>query len=380
MQLSPKLTKVDTSIFSVMSALANKHNAINLSQGFPNFESDQKLIDAVSNAMNTGYNQYAPMAGSFDLRQAISKKFEYLYNSSYHPETEITVTAGATQAIFSILSAFIKPGDEVIIFKPAYDSYQPSIEANGGKAIAIALEAPHYSIDWTHVEQQISAATKMIIINTPHNPSGTVMHQTDMLQLQKLTEGTNILVLSDEVYEHIIFDGESHQSVCLFSDLKKRSFITASFGKTFHNTGWKVGYCCAPKALMEAFRALHQFTVFSVHHPTQKGLADYLAESNHYVHLSEFYQEKRDTFLDLIKASRFKFTPSKGTYFQVLDFSNITSENDLLFAKRLTIEKGLASIPLSVFNDQQRDDKVLRFCFAKTNDTLKAAAQILNSI
>lgn len=380
MNFKPKLTKAETSIFSIMSALANKHNAINLSQGFPNFKSDQKLIDAVSKAMNTGYNQYAPMAGNLKLRQAIATKFELLYNSSYHPETEITVTAGATQAIFTIISTFIKPNDEVIIFKPAYDCYEPAITLNGGKPIAIGLQVPNYKIDWSLVEKSINHNTKMIIINTPHNPSGTVMSRTDLLKLQELTNHTDIIILSDEVYEHIIFDGEQHQSACLFPQLKKRSFITASFGKTFHNTGWKVGYCCAPKALMEAFRNVHQFNVFSVHHPTQKGLADYLTHPNHYLYLSDFYQKKRDTFLELIKDSRFKFIPSKGTYFQILDFSEVTSEKDTDFAKRLTIEKGLASIPLSVFNEKQRDDKVLRFCFAKTTETLKSAAQILNTI
>ncbi|MCD2257942.1 methionine aminotransferase [Psychroserpens luteolus] len=380
MQLDPKLTNVETSIFSVMSALANKHNAINLSQGFPNFKSDQKLIDSVSKAMNSGYNQYAPMPGNFELRQAISKKIELLYNTHYHPENEITITAGATQAIFTIISTFIKPEDEVIIFKPAYDCYEPTIDLNGGKTIAIALETPNYQIDWDKVAQRINKKTKLIIINTPHNPSGTVMSKADMLKLQELTNGTNIIVLSDEVYEHIIFDKVQHQSVCLFSELKKRSFITASFGKTFHNTGWKVGSCCAPKDLMDAFRTVHQFNVFSVHHPTQKALADYLKEPQHYLDLSHFYQEKRDTFLNLIKDSRFKFTPSKGTYFQVLDYSEITSESDIDFAKRLTIEKGIASIPLSVFNDDRRDDKVLRFCFAKTDETLEAAAKILNTI
>ncbi len=380
MQFTPKLTNVETSIFSVMSALANKHNAINLSQGFPNFKSDQKLIDGVTKAMNSGYNQYAPMAGSLELREAISKKFELQYNSSYHPETEITITAGATQAIFTVISTFIKPMDEVIIFKPAYDSYQPSIEANGGTSIAIALEAPNYTINWDLVKQAITSKTKMIIVNTPHNPSGTVLTKNDMLKLQKLTQNTNIIVLSDEVYEHIIFDDEQHQSVCLFSDLKQRSFITASFGKTFHNTGWKVGYCCAPKALMEAFRNLHQFNVFSVHHPTQKALAEYLQEPNHYLELPKFYQEKRDTFLNLIKDSRFKFTPSKGTYFQVLDYSEITDMNDVEFARQLTTKNGIASIPLSVFYDNKIDHNVLRFCFAKTNDTLKQAANILNNI
>ena len=380
MQFTPKLTDVETSIFSVMSALANKHNAINLSQGFPNFKSDQKLIDGVTLAMNSGYNQYAPMAGSLELRQAISKKFEILYNLSYHPETEITVTAGATQAIFTIISSFIKPNDEVIIFKPAYDSYQPSIEANGGKVISIALEAPNYRINWDTVKDNINPNTKMIIINTPHNPTGTVMSNNDMLKLQELTDGTNIIILSDEVYEHIIFDGEQHQSICRFQNLKQRSFITASFGKTFHNTGWKIGYCCAPKELMEAFRNVHQFNVFSVHHPTQKALADYLQDSSNYLELPNFYQEKRDTFLNLIKDSRFKFKPSKGTYFQVLEYSEITTINDVEFAKQLTIENGIASIPLSVFYDNKLDHKVLRFCFAKTNETLKQAADILNEI
>ncbi|WP_299225407.1 methionine aminotransferase [uncultured Psychroserpens sp.] len=380
MQFTPKLTKIETSIFSVMSALAHKHNAINLSQGFPNFKSDQKLIDGVSKAMNSGYNQYAPMPGSLELRKAISKKFNHLYNTSYHPEDEITITAGATQAIFTVISTFIKPNDEVIIFKPAYDCYEPAIQLNGGKPITVALEAPKYQINWTYVKQCINGNTKLIIINTPHNPSGAVLHKNDMFKLQELTDGTDIIVLSDEVYEHIIFDDEQHQSACRFSGLKERTFITASFGKTFHNTGWKIGYCCAPKALMQAFRNVHQFNVFSVHHPTQKALADYLQEPNHYIELSEFYQKKRDFFLNLIRGSKFKFTPSKGTYFQVLDYSNITDESDIDFAKRLTTENGIASIPLSVFNEHQRDDKVLRFCFAKTDDTLKQAAEILNII
>jgi methionine aminotransferase len=380
MQFTPKLTNAEVSIFSVMSALANEHNAINLSQGFPNFKSDQKLIDSVTKAMNSGYNQYAPMAGSLELRKAISKKFDLLYHSSYHPETEITITAGATQAIFTIISSFVKPNDEVILFKPAYDCYQPAVELNGGKAIAIDLQAPNYQIDWNLVEKHISKKTKMILINTPHNPTGTVMSEHDMLKLQELTDETDIIVLSDEVYEHIIFDGREHESICKFNGLKQRSFITASFGKTFHNTGWKIGYCCAPKTLMEAFRNVHQFNVFSVHHPTQKALADYLNDPNHYLELPRFYQEKRDRFLNLIKDSRFKCIPSKGTYFQVLDYSDITSKNDVEFAKELTIKKGIASIPLSVFYDNKLDHKALRFCFAKTNDTLQRAAAILNKI
>ncbi len=380
MQHKSKLPQVGTTIFSVMSALAKEHQAINLSQGFPNFESDKKLMDFVTKAMQSGYNQYAPMPGNTELLKAIANKYEKLYNTSYHPESEITVTAGATQAIYTIISAFVKADDEVIIFTPAYDCYEPAITIHNGKTIPIQLHAPSYCIDWDIVKSKISAKTKMIIINTPHNPSGTVLTKTDLLKLQELTANTDIIVLSDEVYEHIIFDNESHQSICLFPELKKRSFITASFGKTFHNTGWKMGYCCAPKDLMIEFRKVHQFNVFSVNHPMQKGLADYLQEPSRYLELSGFYQEKRDLFLELIKDSRFDFIPAKGTYFQVLDFSKITKENDVEFAKRLTKEHKIAAIPLSVFNENKKDDNMLRFCFAKTDETLKQAAEILNKI
>lgn len=380
MNFKSKLPNTSTSIFTVMSALAKQHNAINLSQGFPDFPSSKKLNDLVANAMNTGYNQYAPMAGNLDLRLAIAHKYELLYKSHYHPEKEITVTAGATQAIYTIISAFVNKNDEVIIFKPAYDSYQPAIEINGGKPIAVQLEAPNYKVNWDEVASKISSKTKMIIINSPHNPSGTIWSKEDMLQLQKLTNGTNIIVLSDEVYEHIVFDDAQHQSVCLFQDLKQRSFITASFGKTFHNTGWKIGYCCAPDYLMSEFRKVHQFNVFSVHHPSQKGIADYMQDSETYLGLNAFFQQKRDLFLKLISESRFKFQPSKGTYFQVLDYSEITDEYDVDFAKRLTKEFKMASIPLSVFNDNGKDDKVLRFCFAKTDETLLQAAEIMNRI
>lgn len=380
MQHQSKLPNVGTTIFTVMSALANKHNAINLSQGFPNYPSSQKLKDLVSNAMNNGYNQYAPMAGNLDLRLAIANKYQLLYKSTYHPEKEITVTAGATQAIYTIVSAFIRPKDEVIIFKPAYDCYQPAVELNGGITIPIQLSAPSYSVDWDEVAAKINNRTKMIIINSPHNPSGTIWSKADMQVLEKLTKNTNIIVLSDEVYEHIVFNNEQHQSACLFSDLKQRSFITASFGKTFHNTGWKIGYCCAPEELMHEFRKVHQFNVFSVNHPAQKGIADFMQNANTYLNLNEFFQHKRDLFLNLISESRFEFKPSKGTYFQVLDYSNITNEHDVDFAKRLTKDYKIASIPLSVFNEKGKNDKVLRFCFAKTEDTLIKAAEILNNI
>lgn len=377
MDFKSKLPNVSITIFTKMSALANAHNAINLSQGFPNYPSSQKLNDLVTNAMNTGYNQYAPMAGNLDLRLAISNKYELLYKSTYHPEKEITVTAGATQAIYTIVSAFTRPNDEVIIFKPAYDCYEPAVQVNGGKVIPIQLSAPDYKVDWTFVASKISSKTKMIMINSPHNPSGTIWSKDDMLQLQKITKDTNIIVLSDEVYEHIVFDNQQHQSACLFEDLKQRSFITASFGKTFHNTGWKIGYCCAPENLMSEFRKVHQFNVFSVHHPTQKGIADYMQDAETYLGLNAFFQQKRDLFLSLISESRFKFKPSQGTYFQVLDYTEITDEHDVEFAKRLTTNFKLASIPLSVFNENNKDDKVLRFCFAKTDETLIKAAKIL---
>jgi methionine aminotransferase len=363
-----------------MSALAHQHKAINLSQGFPNFESDKTLQELVTKAMYDGFNQYAPMPGTFGLRNAIAQKIDHLYGSTYHPESEIVVTAGATQAIYTAITAFIRPKDEVIVFRPAYDCYVPTIELNGGIPISIQLEAPHYKVDWDEVRTKVNSNTKMIIINTPHNPSGTIFSKDDMLQLQEIIIDTNIIVLSDEVYEHIIFDGLEHQSVCRFSELKARSFITASFGKTFHNTGWKVGYCCAPKALMEEFVKVHQFNVFSVNHPVQKALAVYLQNASHYEDLSELFQEKRDLFLSLIKDSRFTFIPSQGTYFQTVNYSEISAVNDEEFAKWMTIEKGVAAIPVSVFNAGKYDQKMLRFCFAKTDDTLKRAAEILNKI
>ncbi|WP_418602244.1 methionine aminotransferase [Hwangdonia sp.] len=375
-----KLPDVGTTIFTVMGALAKKHHAINLAQGFPDFKMDENLIDLVTSAMQNGHNQYAPMQGDLGLREAIAKKFDLLYGTSYHPENEITITTGATQAIFSIISAFIKPNDEVIIFRPAYDCYEPTIALNGGKTVSVALESPNFKVDWNEVKSKINSRTKMMVINTPQNPIGTVFSEADMRQLQQLTIGTDIIILSDEVYEHMVFDGEKHQSACLFPDLKSRSFIVASFGKTFHNTGWKMGYCCAPQPLMSELRKVHQFNVFSVNHPMQKALAAYLQNENRYLELSAFYQQKRDLFLSLIKDSRFKFTPSKGTYFQLLDYSGITQENDVDFAKRLTVENKLTSIPISVFYDTKIESKMLRFCFAKKDETLKQAAEILNQI
>ena len=363
-----------------MSALASKYNAINLSQGFPNFKSDQLLIDAVNRAMSDGYNQYAPMEGDIHLRYSISEKIKNAHQATYNPENEITITAGATQAIFTAIAATIVPKDEVIIFTPAYDCYEPTITLFGGITVPIQLEAPLYKPDWDKVAKVISAKTRMIIINTPHNPSGTIFNNEDMLVLQQLVEKYNLIVLSDEVYEHIIFDHHVHESVAKYPALASRSFIVASFGKTFHNTGWKIGYCIAPVHLMKKFQQVHQYNVFCVNHPIQKALATYMEDTNTYRSLPDFYQKKRDYFLQKIAPSRFKVIPSQGTYFQLLDFSTLTNESDITFAERLTIEKGIATIPTSVFNSNGQDFKQIRVCFAKDDKTLNDAATILNTI
>ncbi len=380
MHFHSKLPDVSTTIFTVMSKMAHEHQAINLAQGFPGFDSDPKLQQLVTKAMSDGYNQYAPMQGVYSLREQITQKLNTLYGSDYHPETEVTVTAGATQAIYTIVSAFIRPDDEVIILKPAYDCYEPAVIVNGGKVIPIQLKAPDYKVNWKAVEDAITPKTKMLFINTPHNPTGTILHKEDMLELERILEGTDIILLSDEVYEHIVFDGKRHESVARYPALRARSFITASFGKTFHNTGWKMGYTVAPKELMAEFQKVHQFNVFSVHHPSQKAFAQYLKEPDHYLELNDFYQQKRDLFLNLIEGSRFTAKPAAGTYFQMLDYSAITSESDTAFAKAVTINHKLASIPTSVFNVDQEDFKMLRFCVAKDDETLEKAAEILTSI
>ncbi|PKP40580.1 MAG: methionine aminotransferase [Bacteroidetes bacterium HGW-Bacteroidetes-13] len=380
MHIKSKLPQTGTTIFTIMSALAAEHNAINLSQGFPDFESSSELINLVTDAMKKGYNQYAPMPGVLRLREVISEKIASLYGVNYHPESEITITAGGTQAIFTILSAFVKPGDEVIVFKPAYDCYEPAIQLNGGKAISVQLRAPGFQVDWNEVRSLVNERTKMVIINTPNNPSGTVFSKDDMTQLASILEDTNILLLSDEVYEHLIFDGAQHQSAARFPALAERAFIVSSFGKTFHNTGWKMGYCAAPAELMKFFRQVHQFNVFCVNHPVQIALAAYLKNPDTYLTLPDFYQQKRDFFVKRIETSRFKILPCQGTYFQLLDYSAITDEKDTDFAIRLTKEYKLASIPVSVFNENQLDQKLLRFCFAKKEETLEKAGEILSKI
>ncbi|MCM8569486.1 methionine aminotransferase [Gramella jeungdoensis] len=375
--ISSKLPDTTPSIFSVMSRMANEYNAINLSQGFPNFETDKKLKKLVTKAMKKGYNQYPPSHGVQELREEIAKKIADLYDKEYDPETEITLTAGATQALYCAITAFIHPGDEVIVLKPAYDSYEPTIQINGGKPVLIQLKGENYKVDWNEVKEAITPRTKMIIINTPHNPTGTVLLEEDMKKLEEMLEGTDIILLSDEVYEHLIFDGIDHQSASKLPGLAERAIVCASFGKTFHNTGWKTGYCVAPEYLMKEIWKIHEVTVFSVNHPMQKAYSEYIKTPEHYLELSSFYQKKRDLFLNLIEQSRFKFSPSLGTYFQLLNYSDITQENDVTFAERLVKEHGLASIPVSVFNIDQKDHKQLRFCFAKTDETLEQAAEIL---
>ena len=375
-----KLPNVTTSIFTIMSKMASDYNALNLSQGFPNFKSDPFLIELVNKAMEEGYNQYAPMPGYLELREIISNKTTLLHSKKYNPNTEITITAGATQAIFTAIATIINKDDEAIIFTPAYDCYGPAIELFGGITIPVQLKAPFYKPNWEEVEGKITDKTTLVIVNTPHNPSGMIFSEDDMLHLQFLSEKYNLIVISDEVYEHIIFDGLTHYSVAKYPELASRSFIAASFGKTFHNTGWKTGYCLAPENLMNEFKKIHQYNVFSVNSPIQKALSAYLKTPEHYLSLSSFYQQKRDVFLELIKDSKFKIIPSKGTYFQMLDFSDISNESDLLFAERLTKDYKIATIPTSVFNENQEDFKQIRVCFAKTEETLISAAKIINAI
>lgn len=378
--INSKLPTVGTTIFTVMSKLAADHQAINLSQGFPDYDTNGQLIAEISKAMKGGFNQYAPMAGLLSLRELISEKIENLYGTKYHPETEVTITAGGTQAIFTAINTFITAGDEVIIFEPAYDCYAPTIKLLGGLVKPFELQAPDYKIDWEMVKKLFSANTKMIIINTPHNPTGSILRKQDIDALIKLTKDTDILILSDEVYEHIIFDGEQHQSVALYPELAERSLIVASFGKLLHATGWKVGYCLAPEKLMSEFRKIHQFNVFSVNTPMQAGIANYLKSSNIYQQIPVFFQKKRDYFQELLKQTKFELLPCKGSYFQCVSFGNISEEKDTDFAKRLVSTVGVAAIPVSAFYTKKIDNKVIRFCFAKEDSTLEKAVEKLTKL
>lgn len=378
--IQSKLPGTGTNIFTVMSRLAEEHKAINLSQGFPDYDCDPKLIELVADAMKQGFNQYAPMAGLPVLRELISEKVNMLYSAYYHPDTEITITAGGTQAIFTALSACINAGDEVIMFEPAYDCYAPIVKMLGGLVKPYELSPPNYEIDWEMVKKLFSANTKMIILNSPQNPTGCILSEKDIKALIKLTKNTDVMILSDEVYEHIIFDGRKHQSISLYPELRERSFIVASFGKLLHTTGWKMGYCLAPEPLMKEFRKVHQFNVFSVNTPMQLGIANYLKNADNYLGLSAFFQEKRDFFRNLLSETRFKLLPCNGSYFQCVSYDHLSDERDTDMAARLVTAYGVATIPVSAFYIRNTDHRVLRFCFAKKQETLEKAVERLTKL
>ena len=378
--LRSKLPRVGTTIFTKMSRLAEEHRAINLAQGFPEFDCAPELQKLVGKYIAEGKNQYAPMAGVMPLREAIAQKVFAATGKEYHPETEITITSGATEALYVALSTVVHPGDEVIVFEPAYDSYVPSIELNGGIPVFVTLHPQYEGIDWQDVKSKISPNTKAIVINTPHNPTGNVWKLADLQQLADIAEKHDLTVISDEVYEHIIFDGRAHISTASIPALAERTFLCGSFGKTFHTTGWKIGYCLAPKALTTEFRKIHQFLVFSVVTPIQFAMAEYLENPEHYLSLSAFYQQKRDLFNDAIQGIGFTFRPSEGSFFQNVSYENLTQQNDRELAERLTIEAGVASIPVSVFYNELTSYKTLRFCFAKNDDTLLRAAELLGKV
>ena len=378
--IDSKLPAVGTTIFSVMSGLAAECGAINLSQGFPDFQAEPALFDATSQAMREGRNQYAPMAGLPELRRAIADKVEALYARRYDAEREVTVTAGATQALHTAIAAFLRPGDEAIVFAPVYDSYIPSIETVGGRAVVATLAFPDYRPDWEAVRALISPQTRLIIVNSPHNPTGSLFSAEDLEALADLVRDTNILVLSDEVYEHIVYLPEGHASVAAHPELAARSVVVSSFGKTYHITGWKIGYVVAPAVLMDEFRKVHQFNVFSVNSPCQLGLAQYMRNSSRHERLAGFYQEKRDFFRAQLEGSKFELLPCHGTYFQLARYGRISTLPDRAFAEWLTRSAGVAVIPVSAFNPDGRDDRVVRFCFAKQEATLAAAGERLRNL
>ena len=379
-RLDSKLPGVGTTIFTVMSKLAADVGAINLSQGFPDFDCDPALVDAVARHMREGRNQYAPMQGVPALRQAIGAKYESFHGRRYDPDTEVTVTSGGTEAIFDAVAAVVRSSDEAIVLEPCYDSYVPAIELSGATPVVVSLRSGDYSIDWDALRAAVTPRTRVLLINTPHNPTGAIITGTDIEQLKALVRGTDIIIVSDEVYEHIIFDGAQHESVARHPELAERSFIIGSFGKTYHITGWKVGYAVAPAALTAEFRKVHQFVTFSTNSPVQHALADFLSTQQGLRELGPFFQAKRDLFLRLMEGSRFRPLPCRGSYFQLMDYSAITDEDDTAFAIRLTKEHGVASIPTSPFLYRASAPKVVRFCFAKKDETLAAAAERLRSV
>ncbi len=381
MYLQSKQPKVGTTIFTVMSQLALESGALNLSQGFPNYNCSEKLVSLVNQYMQQGMNQYAPMAGIFALREVLAAKTEDLYGIKYHPDTEITIVSGCTEALYATLTALILPGDEVIVFEPAYDSYLPAIELNGGIAVPITLSPDNdFSIDWTLVKSKLTPKTKALMLTSPHNPTGKCLTSSDLDSLAAILKDSNVFVVSDEVYEHIIFDGRRHLSPAMHPDLYERTFVCGSFGKTFHTTGWKLGYCLAPKELTAEFRKAHQWITFSSPTPMQYALADFLKDKNNYLEVTDFYQKKRDKFINALKGSRFEWIPAEGSFFQLLSYKNICDDNDYDLAIRWTKELGVASIPISVFYSDRLDNKILRFCFAKDDETLEKAAEKLQKI
>ena len=380
MTIDSKLPHTGSTIFAVMSALANEHKAVNLGQGFPDFAMSEELVSLVNEAMKKGFNQYAPMPGLFALRETLAKKVFSLYNNPINPDTEITITPGATYAIYTVLTTLLRPGDEAIVFEPAYDSYIPGIEANGATAITIPLTYPDYSIDWKLVKQHINPKTKLIIINTPQNPTGAVLTKEDLIQLEKIVADTNVFIISDEVYEHIIFDNLTHESVLKYPELFKRSFVCFSFGKTYHCTGWKLGYCIAPAAVTKEYRKIHQFNAFTCFTPAQVALAEYVKKKEEYLSLPAFYETKRNYFLQLMQQTKFEMLKCSGSYFVCASYKNISNENEIDFAVRITKEYGVATIPLSSFYKKGTDNKVVRFCFGKKNETLEAAVEKLLKI
>jgi methionine aminotransferase len=380
LHIQSKLPDVGTTIFTVMSALATEHHAINLGQGFPDYPMSDRLIDLVNKAMTDGFNQYVPMQGYGPLLEAIAQKIEFLYGTLVEPQTQITVTPGGTYAIYTALTTVLQPGDEVIIFEPAYDSYIPNATINGAVPVLVALQAPDYSIDWSAVRKKISPKTKMIMLNSPNNPTGAVLREQDMKQLQEIVQGTNIFILSDEVYEHLIFDHIPHQSILRYPDLIERSFVCFSFGKVYHCTGWKLGYCVSAPSLMREFRKVHQFNCFSCNSPTQVALAEFLGDKESYLSLSLFMQEKRDYFLGLMSQTKFTPLPSYGSYFQLYQYNRISEQSDKEFAVRITKQYGVATIPVSAFYHDGLDSKTIRFCFAKRKETLEMAVERLIKI
>lgn len=377
MKLTSKLPNLGMTIFSEMTHLANTHGAINLSQGFPDFDVHPDLIALVAKYMQQGFNQYAPMQGIESLRERIAAKVLDLYGAAYNLATEITITSGATEALFAAITAVIQPNDEVVVFEPAFDSYVPVIELCGGVPVYIELKFPDYRIDWNEVQDALTEKTKLMILNFPHNPTGAVLSREDIVSLIRVIEDTDIFILSDEVYEHIVFDGLPHQSMARYPELASRSFVISSFGKTYHATGWKIGYCLAPETLSKEIQKIHQYLTFASNTPVQHALAEFMHHEDVYLQLAAFYQKKRDKFLTLLEGSRFNALPCHGTYFLILDYTAITAESDIDFAKRMTIEHGVAAIPPSVFYHRRHDDNVLRFCFAKKDETLAKAAEKL---